>query len=117
MDFSEVRESFCVHYNKDYSMTAIWVKPIQKLLEEMEKLKEDGFVSERLSSNSQEEIAKPCCSQAFSTPNSKLDVIVGLTLNPLETRRRGQSSDYLLTIFYEVKSKNAELDGSISSSR
>lgn len=117
IDFSDIKESFTVHHNKDYTTTALWIVPIKKLLDEMAKMIEENVASEKLSSSSQDELSRPCTAHSFSTPDHQIEVTVGLQLNPNETRRRGQASDYLLTIFYMVSSKNPSLDGKNNSFR
>jgi hypothetical protein len=111
IDFSEMAESFLVNHNKDYSTTVLMIAKLPRLLEATMKVREHLVQAEKQSSSSQEEIARPCYERHFSTPDKALEVKLGLQLNPIESRRRGHSSDFLLTVFYQVTSKKPSLDG------
>lgn len=106
-------ESFDVYHNNDYTTNALAIVHVGNLVEETARSRERAQAeAESDSSSSKEEILQPCHVKTFSDKSGEIVVTVGLQLNPLEAKRRAQSSDYLLSIFYQISSENRALDGS-----
>jgi hypothetical protein len=107
-----MEESFDIHHNTDYTTNALAIVKVAELVEETARSRElNQQQAETESISSKEDIPQACHVKTFSDKSGELEVTVGLQLNPLESRRRGQSSDYLLTIFYRITSEKRKLDG------